>query len=271
MSGSFPLVSFAESLRIIDMLGFRHVDLACFEGEPHIQPSAITADPNQMAEHVATLLRQYDLSCTDVFATFSGNPARALNDPSPAAWNQTQTDFQALLSFAQAIGAEGITILPGLTFNGESHEESLQRTIRSFVKLIDLAKPSGLRLSFEAHIGSVCPEPATALRILDTVPGLTLTFDPSHFWVQGYDWDSMRPLIEQTGHVQLRQASRTHVQSSSINGTLDIPLFLNALAQSHYKGGICTEYIYKDWEGCKNVDVLSETIILKDFLLEKSS
>lgn len=267
VSSAFPLVTFQDSLRLIKLMGFKNVDLACFEGEPHIQPSEITADPQRVARRAAEELKTHGLSCIDIFATFSGKPPRDLNNPEPSAHAANTRDFSALARFAQGVGAQGITILPGLHFPTETRKANLDRTIAAFQELMDIAANSGLRLSFEAHVGSVCPEPLVAGQVLDAVPGLTLTLDPSHFWVQGYDLDDLDPLLERTGHVQLRQANRRLVQCSAQEGEIEVPVFLRKLQRASYEGAISCEYIYKDWQNCKNVDVLSETLLLKGQLL----
>jgi hypothetical protein len=41
---------------------------------------------------------------------------------------------------------------------------------------------------------------------------------------------------------------------------------LRALRQADYKGYVGVEYVWVDWEHCNEVDNLSETIQLRDFL-----
>ena len=41
---------------------------------------------------------------------------------------------------------------------------------------------------------------------------------------------------------------------------------LDAMRQAGYKGYVGVEYVWVDWEHCNEVDNLSETIQLRDFL-----
>ena len=41
---------------------------------------------------------------------------------------------------------------------------------------------------------------------------------------------------------------------------------VRALRDSGYEGYICVEYVWVDWEGCNEVDTLSETIQMRDLL-----
>ena len=57
----------------------------------------------------------------------------------------------------------------------------------------------GVVMSVEAHLGSIIPTPQAARRLLDLVPGLTLTLDYTHFTYQGIPDAEVEPLMER-GH-----------------------------------------------------------------------
>ena len=56
------------------------------------------------------------------------------------------------------------------------------------------------------------------------------------------------------------------MQSLIQHNVIDYPRVVRALRDSGYEGYICVEYVWVDWEGCNEVDTLSETIQMRDLL-----
>lgn len=265
MTSGFPTVDLPMAFTFIRLLGFDHVDLQCFEGEPHLHPSAILADPAAQAERVNGLLRENGLRCLDVFATTSS--LAPLNVDDRSVHQDNLRDTVALCDFAVRVGSPGLSVLPGLISPDESQAAALDRSISALRDHVAIAKDHGLRLSYEPHVGSVTPDPVSTRHLTESVPGLTLALDPSHFVVQGYGPEEIAELIPLAGHVQLRQANTERVQAGAHEGIIDIPAFLARLVEAGYSGGLCSEYIHKPWGNCRNVDVVAETCMLRDVVL----
>jgi sugar phosphate isomerase/epimerase len=60
------------------------------------------------------------------------------------------------------------------------------------------------------------------------------------------------------------------LQSPLKDNTIDFPGVLRALRGHRFKGWIALEYVWIDWQHCNEVDVLSETIRLKQVLEDAS-
>jgi hypothetical protein len=43
------------------------------------------------------------------------------------------------------------------------------------------------------------------------------------------------------------------------------------MQETGYKGYVGVEYVWQDWERCNEVDNLSETILLRDFLISEAA
>ena len=56
------------------------------------------------------------------------------------------------------------------------------------------------------------------------------------------------------------------MQSSFKENTVDYARMLRALHRANYRGYVVVEYVWVDWEHCNEVDNVSETILLRDFL-----
>jgi len=99
------------------------------------------------------------------------------------------------------------------------------------------------------------------------VPGLGFTLDYAHFTRAGISDARIEPLAKLATHVHARAARRGRLQGSLKNNTIDFPRMLAALNKNNFAGWIALEYVWIDWEHCNEVDVVSETIMLRDGLV----
>ncbi len=131
---------------------------------------------------------------------------------------------------------------------------------------IAAAGKAGITFAVEAHIGCVTPTPAHVKRLLELVPGLTLTLDYTHFTYQGIPDKEIEPLLAHASHFHVRGACQGKIQASFKENTIDYRQVLRAMHRMNYSGLIVLEYVWVDWMRCNEVDNLSETILLRDFL-----
>lgn len=128
------------------------------------------------------------------------------------------------------------------------------------------AQKMGITFSVEAHIGCITPTPTQIKRLLGMVPGLTLTLDYTHFTYQGIPDPEVEPLIASASHFHARGACKGKIQASFKENTIDYRRVLQAMHHANYSGLVVLEYVWVDWMGCNEVDNISETILLRDFL-----
>jgi sugar phosphate isomerase/epimerase len=105
--------------------------------------------------------------------------------------------------------------------------------------------------------------------VLELAPGLELTLDYTHFVAQGFEESEIEPLVPHTRHFHTRGASKGRLQTSLKANTIDYEKAVDALVAHGYKGFVSVEYIWTEWERLNEVDVLSETIILRDRIRAK--
>lgn len=266
-SFSFPLLSFAEAAKVIALIGIPNLDVGAHEGGCHVQPSQIEADPSGVADAIRRAVGEAGLGVSDFFPTFGhGFRDRPVNTLDPSAREANLGRFRAIVQVAQAIGARGMTLLPGVIWPEIGPERSFEQAVVELRRLVPIAHDAGLRLSVECHLESVAESPRQAWELVAAVPGLTLTLDYSHFIANAYLPDEVHPLIPYAGHVHARQARTGYLQASHWNGTLDFVDIARRLTAAGYSGDICLEYTWQEWRGANNVDVLMETILLRDQL-----
>jgi len=97
-------------------------------------------------------------------------------------------------------------------------------------------------------------------------PGLTLTLDYGHFTYLGIADAAVEPLLRHSSHFQARGACKSRPQASFKENTIDFARVLRAMKRLKYRGYVALEYVWIEWEHCNEVDNLSETILLRDFL-----
>ena len=56
------------------------------------------------------------------------------------------------------------------------------------------------------------------------------------------------------------------IQCSYADNRIDYNRIVRKLVDMGYKGHVCIEYVWIDWEHCNETDNLSETVLFRDFL-----
>jgi sugar phosphate isomerase/epimerase len=266
-SFSFPLLSFERALQAIALLEIPRYDVGAHEGASHIQPSEVEADPARAAARIHHAAAVAGLHAADFFPTFGhGFRDRPVNAVEPAVRAANLGRFRAIVTCARAIGAPGITLLPGVIWDDLGPERSFDLAVEALRELLAVAHDAGLRLSVEAHLESVAESPPLARRLCDEVPGLKLTLDYSHFVAGGHAPQDVHQLIPYAAHFHARQAGPGALQAGSRDGSLDFVDIVGRLKAAGYNGDLCVEYTWQEWRDCWHQDVVSESIVLRDLL-----
>lgn len=262
-SFSFPLLRLPETARLLAVLEFRHIDLCIAEGDRDVSAHLVEADPEAAAGAHRKACEAAGLSVVDVFCHLGRNAFdRPLNIPEVTQRERNRERFQTYLRYAAALGAEGLTISPGKRWD-EVADGGFDLACRELALYVGWAGDSGLRLSVEPHLDSIAAEPKSAVLLAESVPGLTLTVDYSHFIVQGTDQAAVHPLLRLAGHVHLRQAAPGRLQVGEDEGVIDFDAIIQRLARFGYQGALALEYLWSRWQGMNRVDVVTETLLLR--------
>ena len=268
---TFPLLAHDKVLDLIAALDFDGVDIGLFEGRSHLWPSRVLASPVRSGKQLGRKLAERGLRCADVFLQMAPSfIPYAINHPEAARRRRARDWFLKTLDYAAASGAKHATTLPGVYFSDEPRTASWRRCGDELAWRVEQAQQHGLRFSVEAHVGSIVPRPQEALRLVRSVPGLTLTLDYTHFTRAGLPDSAVEPLVPHASHFHARGARRGRLQAAWSQNTIDYARVLRLLAKSGYRGYVGVEYVWIDWEHCNEVDNLSETIQLRDFLRAES-
>ena len=264
---AFPLLPHDRVLDLIAMLDFEGVDIGLFEGRSHLWPSNVFSAPHKSGRQLGRKLADRQLRCADVFVQMAPSfVPYAINHPGAARRRRARDWFLKTLDYAAACGAKHVTALPGVRFEGEQPADSWERTRSELAWRVEQAGKWRMVFGVEAHVGSIAPTPNEALRLVRGVPGLTLTLDYTHFTRSGLPDSAVEPLIAHASHFHARGARRGRLQTAFGRNIIDYARVLRAMQKAGYRGYVGVEYVWVDWEHCNEVDNLSETIQLRDFL-----
>jgi len=264
---TFPLLPHEKSLDVISFLGFEGVDIGVFEGRSHLWPSRVFVDLKRSARELASKLGDRGLALADLFLqTAPDFVSIAPNHPDASIRRQARDWFSRTVEFALECGGRHVSALPGVHFEGVPESESTRRCHDELAWRVETAREQGVCFSVEAHVGSIAPTPEAAARLVQSVPGLTLTLDYTHFTRSGLADSEVEPLLAHASHFHARGARPGRLQASLKENVIDYGRVLDVMRQVGYSGYVGVEYVWIDWEHCNEVDNLSETILMRDLL-----
>lgn len=266
---TWPTLGHTTVMAVVADLGFTGIDIGIFGDDSHVRLSSVVHDPAKEAERVGRQVADAGLAVADVFLIpRSDLESMAPNHPDAAVRDASLELYRKTLAFAQVLGAPGVTVLPGVCFDGEAVELAIGRAAADLAYRVELAEAVGLRLSVEGHIGSCVETPEAFSDLLERTPGLRATLDPSHYAYSGFTAPDLVPLIARTRHVQLRPSGPGLMQGRLPDNTFDLEFFVDALKVGAYRGWVATEFVWMEKWSCDRVDNTSESARLLQYMTE---
>jgi sugar phosphate isomerase/epimerase len=267
---SFPLLPLGKAMDLISALEFDAFDLSVMGNRSQVRPEDIRDDIAGAAEQIGSLMSERNLDLLDVFVIpWTDVSVLSPNDPTARGREDARAIFTDMLELAVRLRSPGMTMLPGVEWDGIPHEVSLERAAEELEWRAQRARNEGLRFSVEAHIGSVCPTPEDALALLGMAPTLRLTLDYTHFVAKGIPSSRVEPLLPYAGHVHARGGCVGRGQIGMRDNTIDYERIIDGLSEANYAGAIEIEYVWTEWERMNECDNVSETILMRDRLRAK--
>jgi sugar phosphate isomerase/epimerase len=266
---TWPLLPHQDVLRLIRMLDLDAVDLGIFGGRSHVRPEVVRADIPMWSGILSERLTQAGLELADLFYQAVDFETMAVNHPDRGQQEEAQTAFRDMLELAYRLHAPGMTVLPGVRFGDEPWEESMRRASEGLKWRVDEAAGRGIRLSIEAHLGSIVDTPEKVLQLVDMTPGLELTLDYTHFTSMGMPDEEIEPLLAYARHFHCRGATKGRLQTSFAENVIDYGRIIERMREIGYDGYFAIEYVWQDWEDNNKNENVCETILFRDFARER--
>lgn len=260
---SFVGANLRESRDIYQVLGIDAIDVLAAPGAL-LDSVKIVQDPKREARKVAAL-RTPIANLMFLFAPDFSQRATNHHDHQVRARNISE--FQAVVEFCNRAGIPSVTVVPGIEQEGWSHEKSLAVSAETLNEFAAIAATGRVTLLFEAHASSILESPQETQVFLENNPRLKLTLDYSHFVFNGHSQEAVNILVPYARHIHLRQAAPRILQARWDDGTVDFVKVVENLIKAHYHGYLALEYEHDKWLDSDRVDVVSETIKMRNTVL----
>jgi sugar phosphate isomerase/epimerase len=208
--GDLPLV---QALDKIVELEFASVEIAVHESHPEIKPSMVAGDLDK-AVSLCRHTHRLDLVAYSVEIEATGE--------------DYYQQFTACCKLAKATKVVQITVPSGEL--GTPFNEEVERLRR----LVGIATQSGARVSIRSQIGRLSEDPDTVVVLCDNVPGLGVTFDPSHYICGPCSHKNVEKLMKYTYHTHLRDTSKKQLQVRVGQGEVEYGRLISLLKKQKY-------------------------------------
>ena len=252
---------------MVEMLGFRYVDLGLFERNTGLRPAQLAADPKGFTRKLKSELRHTHLGVSDVFLQVGPEPSiAAANDPDPRVRMRNRKIFLLALDLCSALDCAHLTGLPGVRHPDIAEADDLARAHEVAAWRQHAAADAGVKYAIEPHIGSICSDVASTRAFVESVPGLTLTLDYGHFVATGTSCSEIHRLLPFASHLHARGGAPGQLQSIVAENTIDFEGMVRRLDKRKYRDCVAVEYVWTEWGQCNRADNVSETILLRRHL-----
>lgn len=199
--------------------GFRKVELCLNEdGDSVLKPSVVCEDPER-----ASLLFGEATRLTPVAIDLEND----VDAPT----------FQSIVTFARALKLTQISVpssVVGTPFNTEIDR------LKEFTRV---ANEGGVRVSMKTHRGCLTEDPHTAVELCQSVKGLGITLDPSHYICNPrgvVDYDIVYPHVY---HCHFRDTLPEQIQVQAGLGEVDYSRCINMLRQSGFDAALSVDLL----------------------------
>jgi sugar phosphate isomerase/epimerase len=207
---SLPLVTALE--RLVE-LEFSSVEIAIHEDGGQLRPSEVAQDLEK-AVSMCRFTHRLDLIAYSLRFQATGE--------------DYYDQFTACCRLAKATKVVQVTVHSGEV--GTPFNEEVERLRR----LVAIATHEGVRVSIKNEIGRLSEDPDTLIVLCDNVPGLGVTFDPSHHLCGSFSHKNADRLMRYTYHVHLRDSTRKHLQVRVGQGEIEYGRIITQLRRCRY-------------------------------------
>lgn len=266
---SWPHLSQGVVMDVVADLGFTGVDVAVFGTVTAVTVPDVVARPRERAAEVRSAAAERGLVVADVFLTGHHLDLTRLSPTSrhPGDVEELSRIYRGTVEFADAVGAPGVTLLPGVIEEGMTRGEAFARSAESLSELIAVAGERGLGVSIEPHIGSLVPTAVEVLELVELTPGLQVTLDPGHLVHGGGSLEAeVLPLVPVTRHLQARFGGPGAMQSRRADNQIDYARIVNVLLDGGYEGWLASEFVWMAKWDCDRVDNVAEAAGMLEYL-----
>lgn len=231
-SRCFNDLPFDKVLRQLVDLEYTNVEIMLHESDGHLKPSDVLKDLDR-AGQLCRQTRRLTIAAFSVQIEASGP--------------EYYTQFSACCKLAKAVKVVTISV-PSAEIGTPFNEE-----VERLQKLVAIATNEGVRVGMVTETGRMTQDPETAVVLCNTVKGLGITLDPSHYIIGPHAGGSFEQVMKFVYHVRLRDTNKTALQVRVGQGEVEYGRLVNQLNKVRYDRALCV-----DITAIPDVDQLAE-------------
>ncbi|MBX3422397.1 MAG: sugar phosphate isomerase/epimerase [Pirellulaceae bacterium] len=136
--------------------------------------------------------------------------------------------FSAICRLGKATKVVTLTI-PSVELGTPFNEE-----VGRLQRMVEIAENEGVRVAMKSHVGHLTEDPDTAKMLCDTIKGLGVTMDPSHYLCSPHAHKSLDKLMPYVFHTHLRDSTKNKLQVRVGQGEIEYGRLVTQLSQVGY-------------------------------------
>ena len=220
-SQCFPDLSMDDAMRRLVDLEYTNVEIMIHESGGRLKPSEVLADQDRAVQ----ICRQIHRLTPCAFSIDM--------EISEEQWYYEQ--FDACCRLAKALKVVTVTVRSaelGTPFNAE---------VERLRELSAISSAEGVRVGLLTETGCMTEDPDTAVVLCNSVKGLGITLDPSHFIFGPHGGGGFGQVMKYVYHVRLRDTSKEQLQVRVGQGQIEYGRLVNQLNKVGYNRALCVD------------------------------
>jgi len=216
----FPDVPLDVAFRRLVDLEYTSVEIVAHEKGGHIKPSEVAAD----LDHAMQVCRQSHRLTPCALSIDIESPEQ-----------DYYRHFAACCKLAKAIKVVTVVVRSaelGTPFNAE---------VERLREMAAIASVEGVRVGLLTEVDRMTHDPDTAVVLCDSVNGLGITLEPSHFIFGSHAGGPFEQVMKYVYHVRLRDTSKERLQVRVGQGEVEYGRLINQLIKVGYDRALCVD------------------------------
>jgi len=225
-----------QALKKIKFLNFKYIDLIAIKGWEHIDIDKLLNSFDSYAKYIKNLLNENELIPLSI-NTAVGNLYDKENK------GEILKKIESIAKLMNILNVKIASFYPGFKVDDNNWGEAFNEAVGTINRMYEIAEKYKVIFSIEFHYNTIFQTIPQCEKLISVMPDLKVTFDPSHFVMQGIDLKMTEKFFKHIVHLHMRDADIGQMQVECGKGCVDFKWIINTLKKYDYKGNASIEYL----------------------------